>query len=229
MALNKRKFNVPEPSSLYTFEREESPSPSTSSSYISESNTPTETHARGRDLSSVWKFFHREKTKSYGHYLAKCLYCAAKWSRGEPVKLEAHLALQCPNVEEHIRQFYLLRVACREEEQSEHSKKKKLNNQHNLTKYFPQKTGCGLYEERINAINIALLKAFVVCGISFSIIENPYFIDLLQTLCPDYEPPSREILAGRLLDQEHSKVIIKREAILRESDNLTIGMLDLII
>jgi hypothetical protein len=98
----------------------------------------------------VWKFFHREKTKSYGHYSAKCFYCAAKWSRDEPVKLEAHLALQCPNVEEHVRQFYLLRVACHDnlkEEQFEHSKKTKLNNQHNLTKYFPQKTGGGLSEE----------------------------------------------------------------------------------
>ncbi|CAG8658314.1 36851_t:CDS:2, partial [Racocetra persica] len=108
------------------------------------------------------------------------------------------------------------------QEQSKHSKRQKLNNQHGLTKFFPQKTGGGLSEERINAINVALLKAFVVCGISFSVIENPFFIDLLQTLCPEYQPPSREVLAGRLLDQEYSKVVIKREAIFRESNNLTI-------
>ncbi|CAG8805987.1 12242_t:CDS:2, partial [Racocetra persica] len=64
-------------------------------------------------------------------------------------------------------------------------------------------------------------KAFVVCGIPFSAIENPFFIDLLQNLCPSYEPPSRTVLASQLLNQVHSKIIIKREAVLRESKNLT--------
>ncbi|CAG8804152.1 2634_t:CDS:1, partial [Cetraspora pellucida] len=116
----------------------------------------------------------------------------------EPVKLEAHLALQCPNVEKHVRQFYLFCVTCCDnlEEQFEYSKKQKSNNQHNLTKYFSQKTGDGLSEKQINIINITLLKDFVMCGISFSIIENLYFIDLLQTLCSDYDTPSRKILAG---------------------------------
>ncbi|CAG8854860.1 44269_t:CDS:2, partial [Gigaspora margarita] len=62
------------------------------------------------------------------------------------------------------------------------------------------------------------------CGISFSIIENPFFIDLLYNLCPNYQPPSREVLSGRLLDQEYSRVTIKREVILNESENLTIAL-----
>ncbi|CAG8462932.1 8483_t:CDS:1, partial [Cetraspora pellucida] len=49
MPSNKRKFNIS--SSPYTFEREKSPSPSTST-YISELNTPTETHVGGQVLSS---------------------------------------------------------------------------------------------------------------------------------------------------------------------------------
>ncbi|CAG8828810.1 2305_t:CDS:1, partial [Gigaspora rosea] len=132
-------------------------------------------------------------------------------SRGEPQKLEAHLALECPNVYSEIQQIYLLCVACRDnfEEQLENlasSKKTKLNN--NLAKYFPQKM-YDLSKERINSINRSLLKAFVVCGILFSIIETSFFIDLLQNLCPSYQPPSREVLSGCLLDQEYSKVMIK--------------------
>ncbi|CAG8829074.1 25025_t:CDS:2, partial [Dentiscutata erythropus] len=84
---------------------------------------------------------------------------------GDPQTLEAHLALECPNVDNKIWQVYLLRVAyCDNFEQSENltsSKKQKLNNQLNLTKYFPQ-TG-DLSEERIKSINSSLLKAFVVC------------------------------------------------------------------
>ncbi|CAG8834264.1 24228_t:CDS:2, partial [Racocetra persica] len=117
-----------------------------------------------RVLAPVWEYFHCEKTNSHGHYSAKCSFCSTKWARGERLKLEAYLALQCSYVEDHIRQSYLL-------------------------------------------------HAFIVCGISFSIVENPFFIDLLQNLCPDYQPPSREVLAGRLLDQEYAKVIVKRETI----------------
>lgn len=225
---NKRQFKAPE-TSQFTLEQEGSSSFSTSSEYFSDSNASNEANSGGRNLSPVWEFFHRERTSSHGHFSARCSYCLAKWSRGEPQKLEAHLALECPNVDNEIRQIYLLRVAYRDnlEEQSENltgSKKKKLNNnQPSLTKYFLQKTE-DLSEGRINSINTSLLKAFVVCGISFSIIENPFFIDLLQNLCPNYQPPSREVLAGRLLDQEYSRVIIKRETIFHESENLTIGM-----
>ncbi|CAG8720506.1 19857_t:CDS:2, partial [Dentiscutata erythropus] len=142
------------------------------------------------------------RISSPGHFSAKCSYCPAKWSRGEPQKLEAHLALECPIVDNEIRQIYLLHVAYCDnlEEQSE-----------NITE--------NLSEERISSINGSLLKAFVVCDIPFSVIENPFFIDLLQNLCPNYQPPSREILAVRLLDQEYSRVTIKQEIIFEESEN----------
>ncbi|CAG8557112.1 35729_t:CDS:2, partial [Racocetra persica] len=102
-----RKSKIPVPSSPYTSERQESPG-SSSSAYISDQNTPNETRVGGRGLSPVWKYFQRQKTKSNGYYSAKCDYCSTKWSRGEPVKLEAHLAFECSYAEEHVRQFYLL-------------------------------------------------------------------------------------------------------------------------
>ncbi|CAG8797312.1 28468_t:CDS:1, partial [Racocetra persica] len=225
---NKRKLKAPEILQQFPIEREGSPSSLTLPEYISNSNLLNDTNSGGRTLSPVWKYFNRKKTQSPGHFSAECSYCPAKWSRGEPQKLEAHLALECPNVNDEIRQIYLLRVAYRNnlEEQSENltnSKKKKSNNsQPCLTKYFPQKEGENLSEERINSINSSLLKAFVTCGISFSIIENPFFIDLLQNLCSNYQPPSREVLSGRLLDQEYSRVTVKREAIFNESENLTL-------
>jgi len=174
-------------------------------------------------------FFERGKSSSAGHYSAKCSYCASKWARGEPQKLEAHLALECAYVDDEVRQIYLLRVSNRDQSNEAESdiqtvlKKQKINKQSSISKFFPQSEG-GLSEARINAINSSLLKAFVVCGIPFSVVENPFFIDLLQNLCPNYQPPSKEVLAGRLLDQEHSKIIVKREAIFQESKNLTIGI-----
>ncbi|CAG8850177.1 21623_t:CDS:1, partial [Racocetra persica] len=145
--------------------------------------------SRGRALSTVWEFFIREKTSSSGHFSAKCMYCPAKWARGEPSKLEAHLALECPNVDDQVRQLYLLHVAHRNEFDEVESniltvasKKQKVNKQSGISNFFPRKEEDGLSEGRINAINSSLLKAFVVCGIPFSAIENPFFIDFLQNL-----------------------------------------------
>ncbi|CAG8492408.1 5076_t:CDS:2 [Gigaspora margarita] len=72
----------------------------------------------------------------------------------------------------------------------------KLNYQSSLKRYFLQNAEDNLFEEQINFINHSLLKAFIVGGIPYSVIETLFFIDLLQTLCPNYQPPSRDTLAG---------------------------------
>ncbi|CAG8645670.1 23444_t:CDS:2 [Cetraspora pellucida] len=217
---NKKKSKAPETSQFF-HEREELSSSLTSEN-ITDSTVSNETNSGGRNLSPVWKYFSREKTNSYGHFSAKCDLCPAKWARGEPAKLEAHLALECPNVEDEVQQLYLRRIACRDDledlqlENPANLKKRKLSNkQPNLKRYFPQKADENLSEERIKSINSSLLKAFVVCGISFSTIENPFFIDFLYNLCPNYHPPSREVLSGRLLDQEYSRVTIKHEILVK--------------
>src|SRR5436189_290646 len=58
------------------------------------------------------------------------------------------------------------------------------------------------FESTTDQINHTLVKAFVICGIAWHIIENPFFIDFLKTLRPSYQPPSRKVLSGRLLAQE---------------------------
>ncbi|CAG8564730.1 17932_t:CDS:2 [Racocetra persica] len=137
----------------------------------------------------------------------------APWGRGEPARLEAHLALECSKVEDHVRQIYLLCVARRdgvtEETQSEillANTKKQSNKQSSISNYFSQKLD-SLSEGHMNSINSSLLKAFVVCDIPFSVIDNPFFIDFLQNLCPNYKPPS-----------------IKRENIFYGSNNLTLAL-----
>ncbi|RGB32906.1 hypothetical protein C1646_762296 [Rhizophagus diaphanus] len=59
---------------------------------------------------------------------------------------------------------------------------------------------------RIHEIDRACVKAFVVCGIPWYIIENPFFVEFLKTLRPGYTPPSKVLLFGRLLSQETAVV-----------------------
>ena len=79
-----------------------------------------------------------------------------------------------------------------------------------------------LTKERIDEINYTLVKAFVICRILWKTIESPFFIELLKTLRPGYNPPSKEILSGRLLAQELAVVnqqVLKK---LENQENLTL-------
>ncbi|CAG8813439.1 22181_t:CDS:2, partial [Gigaspora margarita] len=83
-----------------------------------------------------------------------------------------------------------------------------------------------LSPERINKINKACVKAFVICGIPWTIIKNPFFVDFLKTLCPGYTPPSHEVLSGHLLSQEIANINLKIIQKLNYSKNLTIEPLE---
>ncbi|CAG8464086.1 10197_t:CDS:2 [Scutellospora calospora] len=182
---NKQKSKVLVP----PVERQESMSSSTSESY--ETNIFSKESSKSTE--GTREYSSSENTKGIGN-------ASSHGGRGEPQKLEAHLALECAYVDDEVRQIYLLRVSNHDQSDEAESdiqivlKKQKINKQSSISKFFPQ-SGGGLSEARINAINSSLLKAFVVCGIPFSVVENPFFIDLLQNLCPNYQLPSKEVLA----------------------------------
>ncbi|CAG8783046.1 27579_t:CDS:2, partial [Gigaspora margarita] len=73
-------------------------------------------------------------------------------------------------------------------------------------------------------IDEAITLAFIMCGIPFRIINNPFFINALNLLNPSYSIPSHEVLLGRLLDIEVAKVISKVDKILEHTNNLSIGL-----
>lgn len=61
------------------------------------------------------------------------------------------------------------------------------------------------------------------CEISFSVIDNPFFRELLYQLRPNYTPPSRKILSETMLNNEVAKVTNKVIKELKNTDNLTLG------
>ena len=78
-------------------------------------------------------------------------------------------------------------------------------------------------EIRVEKINKALIRLFVCCGIPFSVVDSPFFIDFTKSLCSGYEPPKRTTLSTRLLDTEIATITLKIEEELRHSTNLTLG------
>ena len=110
-------------------------------------------------------------------------------------------------------------------ESSEASNKKRKveqNQQTTLNDHWDDITEIPKYRQKI--IDQAWLKAFISCGIPFSAIENPFFIDAIKSLRSSYNPPSRNHLSGNLLNREVIKVNSKVNNVLNNIDNLTLGM-----
>ena len=61
-------------------------------------------------------------------------------------------------------------------------------------------------DARVTRINRALAKVFVACGMSFRIVEHPFFINFVKELNVTYELPIREYLSNQLLECELAMV-----------------------
>ncbi len=79
-------------------------------------------------------------------------------------------------------------------------------------------------ELKSNEIDNALIKAFICYNIAFTIVENPFFIELLKTLCSGYDSPLKWKLSTELLERELIKVNLKVEKILNSTFNLILAI-----
>lgn len=178
-----------------------------------------EKHPGGRPLGQIWKHFNKGKVVNVGKFEAECKYCSSNWKRGETPVLEEHLANHCPNVPGNILREYLEKVGLRENTPN----KKKRRQEAGQTSITAFHDATELPEARINRINRALVKFFICCGISFRIVEHPFFIDFLKELNGGYDPPTSEYLSGRLLESELCKVNKNVNEDIMNQSNLTLG------
>ena len=72
-------------------------------------------------------------------------------------------------------------------------------------------------------IDHSLLKAWVMAGIPFEVIKNPFILDLFKNLNLAYVPPSRTTLSDRCLNEKISRVGKKVKSELKMADNLTLS------
>ena len=180
----------------------------------------------GRPLGLVWNHFIRGEEKSKGKYKAICNYCDKHWERGEPCELEGHLANHCSKAPNGVIREYLAKVLLRDTDKSGFNNK---NNKRKLSNPSDQRSldnfvGSSLEIGKSEKINQALAKAFTICGIPWRVIENPFFIEALKEMNPSYNPPTRELLSGRIFEQQLSRVNNKVTDILNQQKNLTLDM-----
>src|SRR4051794_11049731 len=80
-------------------------------------------------------------------------------------------------------------------------------------------------DARVMRINHALTKFFVAYGISFQIVEYPFFINFVKELNSAYELPTREFLSDQLLKKELALVNSTIMTIIKNRANLTLDLL----
>ena len=173
----------------------------------------------GRPQNEIWEHYTQGERDSEGHASGTCNFCGKIYSRGDVSTLQGHIANHCPSAPPHLIRKYQKIF----EEKADNSKKRKFSNQTSLHDYHD--TDEPLPQGRIDRINRALLKFFVCCGISFRVVESPFFIDFINELNVAYDPPSRELLANRLFEDELGDINSKIRKELQISDNLTLGIL----
>jgi hypothetical protein len=170
-------------------------------------------HGGGRPKNIVWNHFVHNALKYPGHYDAKCKFCGTYWKYGIVKNLQVHLASKCEKVDSEIKTKFMHYVATRDGIINEnHMEIGDSGNEEELS------------EERAALIDRSILKVFVMCAIPFRIIENPYFINVLKNLQPNYNSPSRERLTTDLLSEESIRTEIKINNYIEKEENLTLSI-----
>ena len=189
-----------------------------------------EVNKGGHPFSDIWDHMTKGAKQSKGHYSATCNYCKNFWKHGKPFILRGHLANICKKCPNSVTMYYAELVGKElgnktvEEEENlssdtETPPTKKVK-QTAVSNFFEPKK---LEKGRINEIDCAITKAFVMCNILFNIIKNPWFLDLIKTLQPAYNAPSHRILSGSLLQVELARVNMRIHNKLLNESGFTIG------
>jgi len=66
-------------------------------------------------------------------------------------------------------------------------------------------------------------KFFICCGIFFRLVEHPFFIDMVKSLCLGYDPPRAITLSKDFLYEELANIVVNQYLELKRTKNLTLG------
>ncbi|CAB4412769.1 unnamed protein product [Rhizophagus irregularis] len=182
----------------------------------------------GKKKNDVWNYFIEEEARKFGHSPSTCVYCGDARNRGRVPDMMAHLALQCEKVEASVKEQYL-RILAQNNEQSSGritTRKRKLNEE--IATGIQPKITSKLQKSAIDPgqqylCNRALTRFFVCCGVPFSTVESPFFIDLVMNLCAGYQLPDRKTLSDTWLSNEVARITVDVEGILKKQENLSLG------
>ena len=163
--------------------------------------------------------------------------------------MQEHLANRCPNVPVDVKQVFLEIILRKHQDDNffdatdslttsnssnssnilgtrslsnniQDRKKRKNNNQKELNNFYDT---TNITSQKQKMIDQALTRMFVCCGLPFSLVENPFFIEFVNQLKPAYKLPSRFKLTKDFINEEVANVNVKVEFELKRQNNITLG------
>ena len=136
--------------------------------------------------------------------------------------MECHILVDCKKVNPEIKEAvrYIIEVREKPPENTTGKKRTVDEDQKTLEEFFETRV---LSQEKKAKIETSLIKLFVCCGLSWRLIEHPFFVEFVKQLHSSYDPPNRKTLAGTLLDDEILRVNTKIYRMLEKQNNLTLG------
>ncbi|PKB92500.1 hypothetical protein RhiirA5_435421, partial [Rhizophagus irregularis] len=146
-----------------------------------------------RTLDPVWDYFKKSterKTDQAGtkqHYTATCNFCDTIMT-GQPKRMKIHLNKNCLNVPLEVKNQYK-----NKDKEQESSDVDNDNTEDNVSNEKEE-------------IDTAIARAFYASGIPLATIENPFIIQALHKINPEYHPPSQKSLSTTLLEKEYKQV-----------------------
>ena len=197
---------------------------------MSDNNVPStsrklkSTNSGGRPKKPIWRFFEQGDEINKGHYVATCLACNQTFRPEKTVIMEKHI-INCSEVDHSIREAVMYMIETREISSfnSTNSKRKISQVENDQTTLDDFYENSDLSKEWKESIDLALIKAFVSCGLPWHLVEHPFIIELIKQLRPNYNLPDRRTLTDSLLTQEILRVSVKCYKLLDDEDNLTLG------
>jgi len=191
---------------------------------MSESTSSKKQNTGGRPKKPIWRFFEQGDEIDKGHYIATCLACKQSFRPGKATTMEKHIISNCSQVEKSIREAVIYMVKARESSResffSSNKRKAENHDQTTLEKFYENSE---LSKERKEEIDIALIKAFVCCGLPWHLVEHPFIIELFKQLRSNYNLPNRKTLADTMLTEEILRVNVRLYKLLDGENNLTLG------
>ena len=171
----------------------------------------------------IWRFFEQGDEIDKGHYIATCLACKQSFRPGKATTMEKHIISNCSQVNHSVREVVMYMVEAREvrEVREISSNKRKIEKDQTTLENFYENSD--LSKERKEDIDIALIKAFVCCGLLWCLVEHLFIIELFKQLRSNYNLPDRKTLADSMLTKEILRVNVKLYRLLDGENNLTLG------
>ncbi|CAG8679663.1 22438_t:CDS:2 [Rhizophagus irregularis] len=143
----------------------------------------------GRPRAVIWNFFIEGPDQGDGHRSAICSACNTTWKRGKASAMERHILLDCKKVKTEVREAIRCIIESRNKSQMSRNTD---DDQKTLEEYYD---ALPLSEEKRIKIELSLIRLFVCCGLSWRLVEHPYFVEFIKELRSAYNLPNRKTLS----------------------------------